>query len=469
MKSVKENFIYNLAYQVLTFLTPLITTPYLSRILGAEKLGIYSYSYSIAYYFVLFAMLGLNNYGNREIAKVRDDKQLCSKTFCSIYGLQVCTSIVAMLAYCSYLLFFNCKLISWFMLMYVISTMFDINWFFWGLEEFKITIIRNTIIKLLTVIGILLLVKSQDDIYIYTALMVGGMLLSAIALWPYLKTRVKFYRPGLKDVLSHLVPNMVLFIPVIAVSLYKVMDKIMLGNMASYEEVGFYDYSERVIAIPICVVNALGTVMLPRMSNLVYKKEDMIEKDTIYKSLLLGVAMACAMSFGLMSIANIFVPFFYGSGYEKCITIFYILLPSCIFLAIANVIRTQYLIPHSMDKQYIISLLLGAVVNLCVNALLIPYMQSIGAAIGTLLAEGCVCAAQFICVKKYLPIKKYFIDIFYLIFSAFIMFFIVLNIPVIGGVSVSLIIKIFIGMLVFGVLIMLKYHAILHIDVKRNK
>lgn len=167
MKSVKQNFIYNLAYQVLTFLTPLITTPYLSRVLGAEKLGVYSYSYSIAYYFVLFAMLGLNNYGNREIAKVRDNKTLCSQTFWSIYGLQVITSIIAIIAYCIYALFIECEVISWFMLLYIISALFDINWFFWGMEEFKITVIRNTIIKLATVIGILLFVKSQADIYIY--------------------------------------------------------------------------------------------------------------------------------------------------------------------------------------------------------------------------------------------------------------------------------------------------------------
>lgn len=298
--------------------------------------------------------------------------------------------------------------------------------------------------------------------------MVGGILLSSLVLWPYLKGRVNFCKPSIKDIMSHFTPNMILFVPVIAVSLYKVMDKIMLGSMATYTEVGFYDYSERVIAIPICAVNALGTVMLPRMSNLVFKKNDTLEKETIHKSLIWGTAMACAMSFGLMAIADIFVPFFYGVGYEKCIILFYILLPSCVFLAIANVVRTQFLIPHSMDKQYSISLILGAITNLVVNVLLIPQMQSIGAAIGTLLAEGSVCIFQFMCVRRFLPIKKYFIDIFYLLISSFIMFLIVFNMPTAENVIISLIIKIGIGILVFSILIVLRYRTILRMIFKKG-
>lgn len=457
MKSIKINFIYNLGYQVLTFLTPLITTPYLSRVLGAEKTGLYSFSYSIAYYFVLFAMLGLNNYGNREIAKVRDDIELRSKTFWSIYGLQFITAILALIAYTIYLIYTGGNVINYIMALYVTSSLFDINWFFWGMEEFKITVTRNTLIKLGTVAGILLFVKSQDDLYVYSLIMVAGMLLSALILWPYLNKRVKFYRPTVKKVMQHLKPNLLLFIPAIAVSLYKVMDKIMLGNMASYAEVGFYDYSEKVIAIPICVVNALGTVMLPRMSNIVVKQDNVAENDMIHKSIIFGTIMSCAMSFGLMAVANVFVPFFYGDGYLKCISLFYILLPSCVFLAIANVIRTQYLIPHSMDKEYTFSLILGAVVNLIVNAALIPRMQSTGAAVGTLIAEMFVCVFQISCVKKFLPIKQYLSDIAYIVLAGFVMMIIVYVLPVIGGNAITLAYKVVMGAFVFLIMVLVKY------------
>ena len=468
MTSVKKNFIYNLAYQILTFLTPLITTPYLSRVLGAEKTGVYSFSYSIAYYFVLFAMLGLNNYGNREIAKVREDIELRSKTFWSIYGLQFITAILALIAYTIYSIYTGGNVINYIMALYVASSLFDINWFFWGMEEFKITVTRNTLIKLGTVVGILLFVKSQDDLYAYSLIMVGGMLLSALILWPYLRKRVKFYRPKLNEITQHLRPNMLLFIPVIAVSLYKVMDKIMLGNMASYAEVGFYDYSEKIIAIPICVVNALGTVMLPRMSNLVAKQDNEVENYMIHKSIIFGTIMSCAMSFGLMAVANVFVPLFYGEGYLKCISLFYILLPSCVFLAIANVIRTQYLIPHSMDKQYTFSLILGAVVNLIVNATLIPRMQSIGAAVGTLIAEMFVCVFQILCVKKFLPIKQYLSDIIYIAFAGLVMAIIVFCLPVIGGNATTLAFKVLSGAFVFLIIVLIKYRNLVR-ELTRKK
>lgn len=457
MTSVKKNFIYNLAYQILTLITPLITTPYLSRVLGAENTGVYSYSYSIAYYFVLFAMLGLNNYGNREIAKVKENKELRSKTFWSIYGLQLITAIVVLMAYTMYSVYAGCKVISWIMELYVFSTLFDINWFFWGMEEFKITVTRNTIIKLATVAGILMFVKSQDDLYVYSLIMVGGMLLSALILWPYLRNRVIFYKPSVRDILQHLRPNLLLFIPVISVSLYKVMDKIMLGNMASYTEVGLYDYSEKVIAIPICVVNALGIVMLPRMSNIVAKHDNVAEKDMIHKSIIFVSIISCAMSFGLMAVADVFVPLFYGEGYMKCISLYYILLPSCMFLAIANVIRTQYLIPHSKDKEFTISLILGAVVNLIVNAALIPRIQSTGAAIGTLIAEMFVCVFQMFCVKKYLPIKKYLSDIVYIVLAGLIMAVIVYVVPVIGGKAIALTLKVLVGAISFSIVVLIKY------------
>lgn len=453
MKSVKYNFIYNLFYQILTFLLPLITTPYLSRVLGAEKTGVYSYSYSIAYYFVLFAMLGLNNYGNREIAKSREDKNRRSKVFWSIYSLQFLTSLLVIIIYSLSNLFLRKELISWIMLLYVMSSLFDINWFFWGMEEFKITVTRNTIIKLLTVVAILIFVKKQDDIYIYAVIMAGSMLISPLALWPYLKKRVEWIKPSFEDIVTHVKPNIVLFIPVIAVSFYKVMDKIMLGTMATYSEVGFYDYAEKVIAIPTCCVNALGTVMMPRMVNLVEKGDSKREQETIYKSIIFGTILATSMSFGLMGIADVFVPVFYGEGFSKCIVLFYILLPSCVFLAIANVVRTQYLIPHSMDKEYTVSLLAGACVNLVINAILIPKLQSIGAAIGTLIAEGVVCLIQSYYVNKKIELKKYMKEIASILIAGIIMSISVKLMPTIYNNIVTLILKIILGIFVFGIII----------------
>lgn len=161
MSSVKKNFIYNTLYQLLVIIIPLITTPYLSRILGAEKTGVYSYSYTIATYFVLFIMLGLNNYGNRTISIIRDDKTKVSQEFWSIYFMQLVFGLFGVIAYVLYTIIFSNTLITWILLLYVVSALIDINWFFFGMEQFKITVTRNTVIKIISTVMIFTFVKKQ--------------------------------------------------------------------------------------------------------------------------------------------------------------------------------------------------------------------------------------------------------------------------------------------------------------------
>jgi len=127
MNSVKKNFAYNFIYQVLIMILPLITAPYLSRVLRADGMGTYSYTYSIAYYFTLFGMLGLNNYGNRSIARIRNDKEKLSKTFWEIYGMQVITSIIIFIFYFLYAGFARTnRTISILQGCFVISVLLDI-------------------------------------------------------------------------------------------------------------------------------------------------------------------------------------------------------------------------------------------------------------------------------------------------------------------------------------------------------
>lgn len=406
-QSVKINLIYNTAYQLLTIIIPLITTPYLSRVLGAEKIGAYSYTYSIAYYFAMFILLGLNNYGNRSIAAIKDDKMRLSKTFYSIYSMQLICAVCTILLYVLYTLFFSNDIMTWIMLIYVISASFDINWFFFGLEEFKLTVIRNTVVKLLTTVSIFIFVKSSDDIEIYGIIMVTGLLLSQLIMWPFVSRYVGYVRPSLKEVKQHIKPNLILFIPVIAVSLYKMMDKIMLGLLSDMVQVGYYENTEKIVQVPMVLVNSLGTVMLPKTTNLLAKNEENTARKYLEYSIVFAMILASSLCFGIMAVASLFVPWFYGIGYEQCITLFQILMPSCIFLAFANVIRTQFLIPRKKDIVYIKSVFLGAIVNFVVNSILIPHYKSLGAAIGTLLAEAAVCCYQSWSVREEIPIRVY--------------------------------------------------------------
>ena len=279
MSSIKKNFLYNSLYQILVMFIPLITTPYISRVLGAQGVGTYSYAYSIANYFVLFIMLGLNNYGNRTIARVRDNEKKLSKTFWSIYALQLFLGIIINIIYVGYSFFISSNIyISLSMFFYVLSATFDINWLFFGLEKFKLTIIRNTTIKILTTICIFWFVNTSKDIVVYCLIMTSGMLLSQLLLWPYVIKKIKVYRPNFQDISKHIKPNLILFITVIAVSLFNIMDKIMLGIMTTKVEVGFYESSQKIIAIPTALITSLGTVMLPRMSNMVEKNEEQSNK-----------------------------------------------------------------------------------------------------------------------------------------------------------------------------------------------
>lgn len=409
MSSVKKNFMYNVVYQLLLIILPLITTPYISRVLGSEGVGTYAYTYTAANYFVLIAMLGVKNYGNRSIAAVRDDKELLGKTFWQIYGLQFFCSLIVLAVYFVYVFGFvkEYQKIALLQGIYVLSGLFDISWLFFGMEKFKITVLRNITIRLINLGCIFLFVRTKSDLWKYTLIMALGILCSQGYLWFYVKRFLDWYKPKAAEMLKHLSPNLILFVPIIAVSLYKMMDKIMLGQMSTITQVGFYESSEKILNIPLGVITALGTVMLPRMSNLAAKGKAEESRRYIYNSIVFAMFLAFAMMFGIAGIAEDFVPVFLGEEYFPCVLLIRVMSPTVLFIAWANVIRTQYLIPNHEDRSYIISVLLGAVVNLIINMILIPHFNAMGAVIGTVCAEGSVCICQTLMVRKKLDIWCY--------------------------------------------------------------
>ena len=407
--SAKKNFIYSALYQVLVLVLPLITIPYVSRIFGAEKLGIYSYTNTIAQYFVIFAMLGLNNYGNRAIAIARDKQEELNRVFSEIYTMQIVTGMLSLAAYLFYAIVIESdyKLYSMLLTMYVLSAVFDINWLFFGLEKFKLTVTRNSIIKIGSVIAILLLVKTENDLWIYTSIYAVSMLLSTIALWPYAKKEIKYSIPKVKDVWKHVKPNMVMFVPVVAISVYKYMDKLMLG-MFSKTETGYYENVEKIMTVALGFITAFGNVMLPRMSNLVARKDVSGIRQTIASSMRFVLGMSFALTFGMIAVAPDFVGLYFGKGFEPCVAIMIAMAPTMIFQSWANVVRTQYLIPFKYDNIYVVSVLFGAVINFIINYLLIPQIGALGAVVGTIVAECSVAVIQTVAVRKELDVKLYF-------------------------------------------------------------
>lgn len=392
---LKRNFLYNLAYQTLAIALPLVTAPYLSRALGSSGLGTYSYTFSIAQYFVLFAMLGVNNYGSRSIAVARRDGQTLSCTFWGIWFLQALLTIGVLILYGIYSFCFSGSIpIAAVWIPYVVSAALDVNWFFFGLEKFKVTVTRNFVIKLITFVLTFIVVKGEFALGNYLVLMSCSQLISVMVLWPFVVKEVQFRVPSRQQVMNHVKPNLILFIPVIAISLYTVLDKVMLGQMAGMSETGIFENSLKVAQMPFSLIVALGTVMLPHASNLY--SEGKMEQAIAYMgpSMWFALLLSSAFTFGLIAISPDFVPIFFGDGFAGCVTVMPVIVLEMPFMAWANVIRTQWLIPKGDDRAYVASVLAGAIVNIAVNILLIPRAGALGAAFGTLAAEVAVCIVQ---------------------------------------------------------------------------
>lgn len=387
--SARFNYIYSTSYSILNMILPLMTAPYISRVMGAEKLGLYSYSHSIANYFMLFAMLGINNFGSRKIAKVRNDQDELNKTFSNVYCMQLISATLMIILYALYIIFFvdDETLIYLIQGIFVIGVLVNVNWYFWGLEQFKVTVTRNLIIKGITFASIFILIKSPEDIWKYAAIMAVGSAGSEGILFFILRKYVKIVKPHIKIVVKMFKPNIILFIPILAVSVYRTMDKIMLKQFTDYAQVGFYTNSEKIITLGLSFITALGQVMMPKMTNILSRGDKATFYRLFEKSFKFSTAVSCAIAFGTLSIAVDFVPFFFGPGYEPCIIILSFLAPNLILLAWGNVLKTQLLIPLEKDTIYIKAVCFGAAINFVMNILLIPRIGAVGAVLGTLTAE----------------------------------------------------------------------------------
>ena len=407
--SIKKNFAYNVTYQLLLIVLPVITTPYIARIFGADGIGTYAYTYTVANFFVLFTMLGVKNYGNRSVAAVRNDKTRLGRVFWEIYGLQLICSVISLVFYLLYVLFLagEYQQIAFIQGLYVLSSLLDISWLFFGLEKFRITVTRNIVIRLISLACIFIFVSKPSDLWKYTLILALGTLLSQAYLWRYLPQFVRWWRPKPRDVFRHLPGELILFVPIIAISIYKMMDKIMLEMMSGVTQVGFYENAEKIVNIPLGIITALGTVMLPRMAHLVAQGKQEQSNKYISSSMKFAMFLAIAMMFGMIGVAPVLIPVFLGKNFESCIPLLQLMAITVPFIAWANVIRTQYLIPNQRDHSYIISVLLGAATNVVVNLILIPPLAAKGAVIGSLCAEAIVCLSQTWMVRGNLEIKTY--------------------------------------------------------------
>lgn len=389
MKTIK-NYIYNVTYQMMVLIVPFVTTPYISRIFGPEGVGSYAVSYSIAHYFCLFGLLGINNYGTRTIAYCRDDDNKCKEAFWNLNYMRGITMGIACIAYALFVLFMvdsSKKILYMAQGGLLLASMADISWFFAGMEEFKKTAVRGIIVKLTGMILIFIFVRKKTDIWLYAGIIAGTMLIGQIAMWGAVGRRMKVAAPKSGLIRHYIWESFRFWIPAVAVNIYSSLDKVMLGYLISDSEAGIYENSQKTVKMVSTITTTFATVMTPKMSNYFITNNFKSLKDIVYKSFRFVTILAVPMSFGILSIRNTFVPWFYGEEFKKISLLLIISSWLVISLSWSNVLGNQILIPCGRETQYTKSVVIGACINICLNFFLIPEFKSMGAIISSVAAE----------------------------------------------------------------------------------
>lgn len=389
-----KNYFYNLIGQILILITPLITTPYISRVLGPGNIGIYSYTLSISIYFIIVGNLGYPLYGQREIAYVSDDQRKINEIFYEIFYGQLITLGIAFICY----VIFTVGFTSTNTVIYlaqgigVFASLINIAWLYQGLEKFRIIVIRNLFIKSFFIISLFIFVKSSSDLLTYTLIInLANLFGNAIIFWGIRKyiTESPFQiHIKLKKVLAHFKPALILGIPFYITSVYSVLDKTMIGQLTgSFAEVGFFEQSQKVILLAITVVVSLGTVIMPRLSSEISKHHLVESQDLLNRCLVIVLMLSMPIMIGIIVVADNLVPWFFGPGYESVSILLLIFAPLAVVMGLSNILGNQYLVAAKMEKTLGWVMFIGLLVNFIFNLILIPPFKAAGASISTMTAE----------------------------------------------------------------------------------
>lgn len=396
MASIKKNFALSSAYQILSVVTPIVTTPYLSRSIGVDGNGVFAYTQSIANYFVLFASLGMSSYGVRAIAECGESRLRRSSIFWNAFTMNMLFGFGSLFVYIIYLMAFSDgnMILSVIWGLWIVGSIVDVSWLFFGMEEFGVPTARNFMTKIASVVVILLFVNGPEDVWVYVLAIAGANFANSLITWPFIWKYVDFIKPTWGEMKKHIKPNLVLFIPVVAVSFYSLFNKIMLGAMTSNEQIGLFDYSEKISKIPMAVITALGSAVLPRMTSLLSSGREREGKALVETTMWGMLICAFALCFGIVGIAPSFTPVFFGDGYDECVLLMSILAFMIPAVCATNVIGNQYLLPCHRDCEFTVSVSIGAIVNLVLNLILIPSWGAVGAALGSVACELAVLIVQ---------------------------------------------------------------------------
>jgi O-antigen/teichoic acid export membrane protein len=384
--------------------TPIITAPYISRVLGADGVGVYSYTSSIVTYFTMFAAMGTVSYGTKEIASCRDDKQLMSKTFWEIEIMTLCTTAISLIGFLLLILFSGeYKIYFLCLIPTLLATAADISWLYTGVERVHFTVIWNMICKILGVIFIFIFIKSKDDLALYILIMSIITMFGNISMWMFLPKVV--VRTSFKEfsIFRHFKQTLKYFITSVAISIYTVLDKTMIGLLTddSFEN-GYYEQATKIInMVKPLAFTAINEIMTPRMSYLFANNQQDEIKIRIEKSLNIELLLTFGCAFGIIAVADVFVPLFFGDGYDSVILLLRVMAPILIPICLSTCAGSHYYVPSGNVMKGTRWTIVGAVINLAINAPLIIYFGALGAIIASLVAETTIGVLYVVMSKGY--------------------------------------------------------------------
>ena len=394
--SIKKNFAYKSVLTLSTYLIKFITFPYVARVLGVERIGLVNFVDNTVNYFLLFATMGVGLLGVREIAAVKEDKKRRDQVYSSVLALNLLFTLVSLGIYLLCVVTIP-KLCQYDELFYIgtakiLFTVFLVEWFFTGVENFRYITLRSILIKVLYIISVFLFVRDTSDYRLYFILTVGVVVLNALINQLYIREFVRVRWNNIQ-LFKYLKQNVTLGIYTLMTSMYLTFNVMYLGLVSNNTEVGYYTTAFKLYSVVLGFFTAFTNVMLPRMSSLLANGEKDRFQELVNRSF--SVMSTCCIPLILCSMimAPQIVYILSGPGYEGAILPMRIIMPAAFAVGVAQVLAIQVLMPMKKDKVLLVASIIGAVVSLLINLLVVPYIESVGSAVVLLCSEAVVTGA----------------------------------------------------------------------------
>ncbi|MCR0457077.1 flippase [[Clostridium] innocuum] len=421
IQTVKKNFIMNFILTAANFIFPIVTFPYVSRILLAEGTGKVAFAASIASYFSMIAALGIPTYGIRACARIRDDKDKLNKTVQELLIIHMsATSLALMFYFISVFIvpeLYKEKTLMLINSLSIILNVFGVNWLYQALEQYSYITYRSIFFKIISIILMFFFIHQKSDYIIYGGIAIFANAGSNILNFIRLRKLINFKKVESYSFLVHIRPILVFFAQSVAITVYTNLDTVMLGFMQSDIEVGYYNAAIKIKTILLSLVTSLGTVLLPRLSYCIQKNDKIQFQTLISKSIRFVFIIALPLTIFFILFAKETLIVLSGRDFVGATLAMQIITPTILLIGLSNITGIQILTPLGKEKIVVYSVTFGAILDLIVNYICIPRLGAAGASLGTLIAEFSVLAVQIMYTSKQLHEVKCGFKIFKIIIS----------------------------------------------------